>query len=47
VAGSDLPAISVTATGTTVAGPDQTRTLGAADARHYHFDAARKAYVEK
>ncbi|MNC40368.1 hypothetical protein D3C75_890700 [compost metagenome] len=47
VAGSDLPTITVTATGTTISGPGQTRALGAADARQYHYDAARKAYVEK
>lgn len=47
VAGSDLPAISVTLTGSTVAAPGQTRALGASDTRHYSYDTARKAYVEK
>jgi len=45
VPGSDLPAIRVSETGTTIAAPGQTRALGAADARQYRYDAARKAYV--
>ncbi len=45
VPGSDLPAITVAATGTTIDAPGQTRALGASDARRYHYDAARKAYV--
>ncbi len=47
VAGSDLPTISVTPTGTTFAGPDATRPLGAQDTTQYGYDAAAKAYVKK
>ncbi|WP_369039936.1 hypothetical protein [Stenotrophomonas maltophilia] len=46
-AGSDLPTLTVTPSGTTVSGPGQTRALGTGDAVHYTYDAATKAYVQK
>ena len=47
VAGSDLPAIRVTRTGTTFDGPDATRPMGPQDTATYAYDPATKAYVQK
>lgn len=45
--GSDMPKLTVTPSGTEIAGPGKTRQLGAADAVTYVYDAAGKQYTEK
>lgn len=43
----DMPRITVTPSGTEIAGPGKTRQLGAADAVTYVYDEAGKQYAEK
>ncbi|MCF7767614.1 hypothetical protein [Achromobacter pulmonis] len=45
--GGDMPRITVTPSGTEIAGPGKTRQLGAADAVTYVYDEAGKQYAEK
>ncbi len=46
-AGSDMPRLTVTPSGTMITGPGKTRQLGAADTVTYVYDAAKKKYAEK
>ncbi len=45
--GGDMPRITVTPSGSEIAGPGKTRQLGAADAVTYVYDEAGKQYAEK